>query len=238
MNNDPKHNKLIIASIALYPVLAICILAFLLKMTPYALIETSGRVLLHRRENIIELKTIKGINVYSYFYWIILIVSSTIFSMSIARMFYGDNSLIKNLRKTICTFILLNFFVIALLQQLNRHNLTIQDHSTIKGKTEIERNLALYKGEYYFALLSKHAVEGWHQADFITSLDCTINPCMKKLRIISYFLYPEVSLRFDNKTPKDHKVFYFLDNAKDFISEKDQVLVNIKDNFILTKHQK
>jgi len=237
MNNNPKFNKLLIASIVIYPVLAICFLAFLLKMSPFDLIKILGKILIHRRENLIKLIKIKGINIYSYFYWIIFIFSSTIFSISITRLFFGDNSLIKIIRKIIYTFIMLNFFTIALFQQLNRCNQTIKDYSTMKGKTEVERNLALFKGEYYFSLLSKKAVKGRHQADFITSLDCNINPGMKKLRMISYFLYPEVSLRFDNKTPKDHKVIYFSEDPKSFISENDKTLVNIKDNFILTEHQ-
>ena len=129
---------------------------------------------------------------------------------------------------------LINFLFLTAFQQIDRNRMLNTYYSELKGNSEIDINLLLHPKEYGFSLLTKNTIKGWHQAELLTDLPCKFDFCKTRQQILAYYLYPNVSFRFNNKTPKDTKIFFFVEYPEKSITEKNEILVNIDNKLILT----
>lgn len=167
-------------------------------------------------------------------YIFIVLVVSGLYLFAIIKFVFQDLASARSTKKYIMLFLFFCFFLLVILQQYSRYHILNKDLEIAGKSSEHEKKLALFKAEYAFATMATNRVSGWHQADFLTDLDCNKDPCMVSHRIIKFFLYPSISLINVNKTKKDTKVLLFLDDPQKAITDKDKVLVNMDNKYILT----
>ena len=94
--------------------------------------------------------------------------------------------------------------------------------------------MAVFGGLYSFPQASQDILNGRHQGEMLTDFDLSQSPYMFHHRVLSYFFYPKLSLRFDNQTPKDVLFFYYKKNPLEHLPENYRILLKTEDDsFIL-----
>ena len=180
------------------------------------------------------LERYKNVHIYSFLYILIVFVVSGLYIVATIKFVFKKLSFIRSIKKYILLFLFFSFFLLAILQQYSRYHIVNNDLGIAKKRSEHEKKLALFKAEYAFATKAINATSGWHQADFLTDLNCNKDPCIVNHRIIKFFLYPTISLDNVNQAKKDAKVLFFLDDPQKVITNKDKILVNMDNKYILT----
>ena len=101
-----------------------------------------------------------------------------------------------------------------------------------------EKKLMLFGPLYRFSLSSQKALSGKHQGILITDLDLNKDSNMTNQRILSYFLYPNISLRFNNQAPMDSLILFSKKNPLRHIPENYKILISSEDSkYILANQQ-
>ncbi len=177
---------------------------------------------------------IDGKNILALYYGLILL-SVIIVSVSFLLFIYAPNSEQSiSFGQTITLTCILALLTFAGIQQINRFDYFKRENKRIAGKTLHEKNSALFGARYHFAQASQNALSGRHQGILITDLDFSKSPYMFHHRQLSYFLYPSVSLRLDNQSPKDILVLYYKKRPLEHIPENYKILLSSEDkNYIL-----
>ena len=98
------------------------------------------------------------------------------------------------------------------------------------GKTIDEKQFALFGQEYDFSKICRKIFPGVHQGKLVTDLDLSESLHMSSHRILSYHLYPNISLRFDNRSPKDCLILFYKQDPQTHIPENYNVLFTSEDN--------
>ena len=94
--------------------------------------------------------------------------------------------------------------------------------------------MVVFGGLYSFPQASQDILNGRHQGGMLTDFDLSQSPYMFHHRVLSYFFYPKLSLRFDNQTPKDVLFFYYKKNPLEYLPENYRILLKTEDDsFIL-----
>ena len=130
----------------------------------------------------------------------------------------------------------LGFIVLILflfLQQGARFNYIQSEYKYFHHKNPEERKEMIFGPTYRFIEQCRIKVKGRHQAKLITTQDLNIDPLITWHRITAYYLYPEISIRFDNKTPQDLAVLFFDQDAMPLFLKEYEPIVYDKRFLIL-----
>jgi len=172
-------------------------------------------------------------NVLLLYYWFLLFMwlLMTIYYMLFV---YSPN---RRQRITFSRLILLStiggLLLFAGIQQCHQFDFYKHEKNIYGGKSEEEKNIALFGGLFQFPQASKNILQGRHQGKIISDFDFSISPFMSHHRTLSYFFYPEVSLRLDNQSPKDILFLYSKMNPSEHIPEEYQILMTTDDQKFL-----
>jgi hypothetical protein len=161
----------------------------------------------------------------------------TILTTIICHMFCFKTKLNKEYifpSQMITLVCMLGFVLFASVQQIHRHEHSVSEAARFHGKTPHEKKLLMFGKIYELSQLCKKILPGRHQGEIITDLDRSKDPYMLWFRLLDYLLYPEISLRFKNQTPKDCLILFYKENALRYIPKDYKVLIGSEDNhFIL-----
>ncbi|HBG60894.1 MAG: hypothetical protein A2Y03_09240 [Omnitrophica WOR_2 bacterium GWF2_38_59] len=218
----------------LYSLLYIFILKSILDIPYVAVIEAHKERLCTPNSDLFTLKNIKDFHIYSFTYFFMVLIVTSLYIFAIINYIGKNFSTARSIKRTILLFMFFCFFLLTFLQQSSRYNVLTKDFAVTKKRSESDKKSMLFKEEYEFAIRAKNKLSGRHQAEFLTDLKCDEDPCIINSRIIKYFLYPEVTIGFDNKTKKDVNVLYFVNDPQKYINDKDEILVNMNNEYILT----
>jgi len=159
------------------------------------------------------------------------------FSIFLAVIVNLSNSLIRKnrdlripLSKTIFIVGISTLLGISALQQFKRIEVFHREKHMFGGKTLEEKNIRLHGFLYRFALASNKALSLQHRAEFMSGKNIDLSLYMYFHRILSYYLYPKVSLRFQNNNPKDCIVFFFKKHPEESLPKDYQILVQTEDS--------
>ncbi|MBN1870703.1 MAG: hypothetical protein JW847_09025 [Candidatus Omnitrophica bacterium] len=141
---------------------------------------------------------------------------------------------IDSIIETVMTVCIAGLLLLSGIQQIHRYDFFKNEQNIFGGETVEERNQILFGRIYDFAQTCKKLLPGTHQGKLMTDLDLNNDPYMLLHRILSYHLYPEISLRLDNGAPNDTIVSFYKHDALMHIPENYRILVLSKDkNYIL-----
>jgi hypothetical protein len=115
--------------------------------------------------------------------------------------------------------------IFSIAQQFHRHDFFTYEKNTFGGKTVNEKYMIQFGGLYQFPQMVQEVLKYRHQGEFITDYDLSQSPYMFHHRLISYFFYPKVSLRYDNQTPIDTLFLFSKENPLEHIPENYSILL-------------
>jgi hypothetical protein len=126
------------------------------------------------------------------------------------------------------TTCLIGLFLFSGIQQIGRFDYFWNQRKFI-GKTTEEKKLMLF-GQAYMAIQNcQKVLSEFHQGELISDYNMQTHKHMYFHRVLSYHLYPKISLTIDNKTPKDVILAIHKKNALTYIPENYRVLLTTKD---------
>ncbi len=129
---------------------------------------------------------------------------------------------------------LTGLLLMAGIQQLQREKAWDKETSFFEGKTIEQKNLLIFGQLYAFSKTCQQLLPGRHQAELITDFKIAKDPFMTAQRILAYHLYPNLSIRFNNKTPKDCLILFYKTNPLSMVPDDYTVLTATKDeNYVL-----
>lgn len=129
---------------------------------------------------------------------------------------------------------MIGFVLFATTQQIHRYEYFRNEETCFRAKTLDEKSLLLFGEIYEFSKACQKILPGRHQGELMTDLDLSKDPYMAWSRLLAYHLYPQVSLRLKNQSPKDCLILFYKKDALKYIPEDYKVLIASKDNnFIL-----
>src|SRR3989338_155818 len=129
---------------------------------------------------------------------------------------------------------LAGLFLMTGLQQVRRREAWDKEAFLFEDKTVEQKNLLVFGQLYAFSRICQQALPGRHQAELITDLDLRKEPFMFAHRILAYYLYPKLSIRFQNNHPKDCLILFYKTNPLSAIPADYRILMATEDqNYIL-----
>ena len=227
MNNPPKQTP----PSSLYPcfIYAVMFVVFLFLFFSYfafshhmalsKLLEFIFYSIYIPHFNSCDIGTINNINILVlYNFFLLLTIVILIF---VARIKNQKNAAPIIIR----TIVILGISLFAVIQQLSRNDYFQKEKLTFSRKTVSEKYTLLADSAYTFAEQCRLNLRGKHQGSLITDQDLGKDPYSTLHRFLSYHLYPMISLRFNNNTPKDTVILFFKNNPLHSIPESYQPLV-------------
>ncbi|MBU4334384.1 MAG: hypothetical protein KKD07_08095, partial [Candidatus Omnitrophica bacterium] len=233
-NNDTLPYLKTLLCFILYSLFYIFILKTILDIPYVSVIDAHKERLCTPNSDLFTLENIKDFHIYSFTYFLMVLIVTGLYIFVIINYIGKNFSTARSIKRTILLFMFFCFFLLTFLQQFSRYNVFKNDRAVTKGLSENEKKHMLFRAEYEFAMRVKDKISGRHQAEFLTDLKCDEDPCIINYRIIKYFIYPKVTMGFDNKTKKDVNVLFFVNDPQKFITDKDEILVNMDNKYILT----
>jgi len=226
-------------------IFSICLVSFLIwlshlyEMSLLELIVLFKKGLYLPHHNAFRVGEIADTNVLALVYIFLLI---TILVTVIYFTFFTDE---KTKRKNpphaqiITTIGIIGLLLFTGIQQVRRIDYFIYEKSKLSGKSTDEKIFSLFGSKYQFPKICQKILNKPHQCKLITDLDLSRDPYMFSQRLLSYYLYPKLSMRFDNKSPVDCLVLYSNKNVLNEVPENYRVLVTAENaNYILAIRNK
>lgn len=129
---------------------------------------------------------------------------------------------------------LTGLILLAGIQQIRRGEAWDKEASTFGGKTTGQKNLIMFGELYAFSQVCRQKVSGRHQAELLTDLDIDQDPFMFAHRVLAYYLYPKLSIRFHNRRPKNFLILFYKKNPLSAIPADYMILTATEDkNYVL-----
>lgn len=209
------------------------------NLSPPELISNFRNSLYVPDKNQFLIGEIDGKNILALYYGLILL-SVIIVSGIFLRFIYAPHSEQSiSFDQTITLTCIIALLTFAGVQQIHRFDYLKHESKFVAGKTLHEKNSALAGARYQYAQASVNTLSGHHQGTLVTDLDFSKSPYMFYHRQLSYYLYPHVSLRLDNQSPKDILVLYYKESPLEHIPENYKILLSSEDNnYILAIKEK
>ncbi len=163
-------------------------------------------------------------NVLMLFYWFLFFTTLLLGIYYMLFIYSPDKKQSILFSQIVPLTFIAGLLIFSVPQQFHRYDNFIKEKGLFGGKTVDEKSLAWFGGFYQFPQIVQNALKSRHQGEFITDRDLSKSPYMFHHRILSYFFYPKVSLRFDNQTPKDVLFLYDKENPLNHIPENYEIL--------------
>lgn len=184
--------------------------------------------------NIFEVHLIGSIHPLKILY---IILSLTVATLVLSYRILLPNHFIKKIPKIIFLTYLLGILTIGAGNFIMRIKHFMHDFKLYHGKSLDQRNLLLNKDPFFFVEKAQEVLTGRHQGKIITNEIINEEPHITTHRILSYYLYPIISLRLDNKSPNDILIYYKNKSSLDSVPDDQEILTITNTNdydFILT----
>ncbi len=151
-----------------------------------------------------------------YYYAALFTIPITIMSNKLLHLIFSHTH--KYSLKAIVTAVAISALALnIILQQYTRTIYFGTLFKTLSNKTTHEKNTLVFKDRYLFPYECQQTIKGYHQGEFITDINFKSPKEMFTHRLLSYYLYPTVSTRLDNKSPKDIFILYKKQNPLEHI---------------------
>lgn len=139
-----------------------------------------------------------------------------------------------NLSQAISIVGITGLLLLAGIQQIKRAEHLILEMRRFSGKSVAEKNSLLFGQGYQFAQTCQKHLDTFCRAALLTDSDLTRDPYMFNYSLLSYHLYPKVSLRFKNRYPEDCLIFFYKKNPLEMVPGDYKILVaTANHNYIL-----
>jgi len=211
-------------------------MSWILKLSLPATLDTIQIKLYRPHYNIFEIHQIGSINPLIILYLILLLTFITLvffYKISFSSQFQ------QSVPKIIFNTYLLGILTISVANLSMRFNYFKYDMNLYQGKTLDEKNFLLNHEPYLFVEKTLNTLPGRHQGKFITEENILDDPHMTTHRILSYYLYPTISMRLDNKTPEDIFIYYKYKSPQVNIPDDQEIISLTEDSdFVLTIKKK
>ncbi len=125
---------------------------------------------------------------------------------------------------------IISLVFLAGVQQIRRTEHLTYKKKMFDDKTDAEKNKMIFGSKYEFARISQKFFLRSHQGKLLTDLDVGKSPSMFYHRVLSYYLYPKVSVRIKNNYPEDVLILFFKKNALESIPDNYQILFKSENN--------
>jgi len=179
------------------------------------------------------------INVLAFFYKFLLL---TIFVAITYFTFFVDQKTKRqniSLSHIVTTIGIIGLLFLASVQQIQRFEYFISEKRKVSGKSTDEKLASLFGWKYKFPKICQIMVNESHQGEFIFDFDLSKDPYMFYHRLMSYHLYPKLSMRFNNHSPKDYLFLYLNKSALDRVPENYKIIVTARNaHYILAIREK
>ncbi len=223
---EKKDILLTCAAFSLFLLPIICMMSFALDI-PISTAVTLIQAKLYRPHfNIFEVYQIGDVHPLKALYIVLLLTAL------ILILFYRislPNKLSKYAPQLIFLTYLLGILTVATLNFVMRIKYYKHDLKLYHGKTLDEKNFLLNHEPYLFVEKVRNVLSGRHSGEFITTENLLEDPHMTTHRILSFYLYPIISLRLDNNTPKDIFIYYHTDDSRLRIPNDQKILTTSND---------
>jgi hypothetical protein len=238
-NDDPKTPKVFYIHIVIIFVLTLTIFlvwdARILQLSPWELAIQFKNSLYLPHHNTFPVQDIQGVHALKLYYKFLLT------TIVLAIIFYRlplNRTRRVSVVKIASAIGLLGVLFFAVIQQVHRINHFSYENNQIGGKTMEDKKLTLFGSKYHFSRICQELLPGHHQAELITDLDFSKSPYMFFKRLLSYQLYPNISIRFNNRSPKDCLILFYKQNPFHHIPDNYEVLFASDDNNYILALQK
>lgn len=217
-------------------VTVILIMSWLLEVPLSATLDMIQIKLYRPHYNIFEIHQIGSINPLLLLYFLLILTALVL--VIIYRISLPDQYQ-YSIPKIIFLTYLLGILTIAAVNLNMRFNYFKYDMKLYQGKSLDEKNFLLNHEPYLLVEKTLKTLSGRHQGKFITEENILDDPHMTTHRILSYYLYPTISLRLDNKTPEDVFIYYKYKSPQVNITDDQEIISLTEDSdFILTIKKK
>ena len=168
------------------------------------------------------------INVLAFFYKFLLL--TILVAITYFTFFTGQktNRQYLSLSQIVTTIGIIGLLFLTSVQQIQRFEHFISEKRKVSGKSTDEKIASLFGWKYQFPKICQKMLNEPHQGEFIFDYDISKDPYMFYQRLMSYHLYPKLSMRFDNNSPKDCLFLYLNKSALDKIPENYKIIVTAK----------
>ena len=126
-------------------------------------------------------------------------------------------------KKVITTISIIFLLIFAIFQQYNRFMVISFKKLYWSEKDTHEKLLYLFGEDYDFPTFCRRQISGRHQGKLISDLDFTSEEMFIK-RMLAYYLYPSISIRYNNNTPEDILIIYHKENPYQHIPKGYSIL--------------
>ena len=191
-------------------------------------------MLFYPNMNLCIVGEIQGHNVLKLFYYFLVFVLMMMSGYFVLFVYDPRKTPKASLQQVLSAAGLTCLLLYSGIQQIHRMDYLRYEQASFKKKSPMDKYAAVFGGLYTFPQASQDLLAGRHQGDMITDFDLSQSPYMFHHRVLSYFFYPYLSLRFDNQTPKDVLFLYHKANPLDHLPENHKILLKSDDDsFIL-----
>ena len=169
-----------------------------------------------------------GINIlalFDQFLLLTMLIGTTYFTFFTDQKTNRQNC---SLSQIVTTIGIIGLLFLTSVQQIQRFEHFISEKRKVSGKSTDEKIAGLFGWKYQFPKICQKMLNEPHQGEFIFDFDTSKDPYMFYQRLMSYHLYPKLSMRFDNNTPKDCLYLYLNKSALDKIPENYKIIVTAK----------
>jgi len=180
-----------------------------------------------------------GINIFVFYYIFLLI---TILVATTYFRFFTDQKSARQqppLAHIVTTVGIIGLLFLISVQQIRRTEHFISEKIKVSGKSTDDKIVSLFGWKYQFPKVCQKMLGKHYQGKFIFDFDISKDPYMFYHRILSYYLYPKLSMRFDNNSPNDCIILYLNKNGLDKVPENYKVIFTAKNSqYILAIREK
>jgi len=184
-------------------------------------------------------RKIININVFMYFYEFLLL---TLCIAIINFAFFTDLKTKKHnptFTQIITTIGIIGLLFLTGIQQIYRFEHFISEKNKLSGKSTDEKIASLYGWKYQFPKICQKFLNEPHQGNLIIDSDLSFNRRSYYRKLMSYYLYPKLSIRFDNQSPADCLILHSNQNILDQVPKNYKVILTaVKNKYILAIREK
>jgi len=143
------------------------------------------------------------------------------------------------LTQIVTTIGIIGLLFLTGIQQIYRFEHFISEKNKLSGKSTDEKIASLFGWKYQFPKICQTLLRKPCQGSLITDFDLSKDPHLFTQHLMSYHLYPKISMRFDNQSPADCLIVYSNKNILDQVPENYKVILTaVNSNYILAIREK
>jgi len=235
--NQLNTDKIFITTAIIFGLSLLFFIAWISQLFNLSLSEFifqfKGR-LFYPNMNLFIVGEIEGKNILIIFYWFLFFVMLLTWIYFMLFVHSPNNRKNISFLQIVPLIAIAGLLIFSTAQQFHRYDFFKHEREIFGGKTVEEKNLAQFGSLYHFPRIIQETLKTRHQGKFITDYDLSKSPYMFHHRVLSYFFYPKVSLRLNNKTSMDTLFLYSKKNPLEHIPENYQILIATDDkSFVL-----